>query len=600
MSLTAAWSEAFNASNNKASLEEFRESKRYYHGNQLPEDVKADLRERGQPAFVENIYKKHSNKILGFNDSGRQEIKAQGRQREDKNIASLITDVCKTVTDKPEYQLNKKQADEDLQHGLGVLEVYVEASEELDLFGHKEKDIKIVHVPSKCFLIDCYSQKPDASDAKIFHELFWIDREDAVIALESRGLPSDVLPVVSTRNITRERLLLTRTWVRQYSMTAKKFVWRQVYWHTNNIVYEDPREYNDHPYAVRKLYIDDETNQWYGLFRDTKPIQDSVNFSTNRMLNMLGSVKILYEKGAVEDPETFADDYSQDNSVTPVNDGALSGNRVKEIKHTTEIQQLGSIIAGQKKTADDTAGLNDEMLATAVNRMSGEGIRERVKLGMVSINNFITASDQMDVVAFSKAIKMMQEYFTAEQVFKIVEKDEAERYFTINEIEKNEDGSVVYDESAKPKRKNKLTIGRYDIKVTTTAATEGASSERYRNGVEMLKVLQQTRPDLVPHVMPLILRENDSPIAQDIMEIVKKMDEQQAQNPQMQKDAELTSALKEIQKTNLELKNMLMEREGALMQAKTIKLVADAGAKSAKAELDKKELGQEIMVAQNI
>lgn len=118
--LQAMYNEAYNSPNNLNSLKEFAKSKAYADGNQLPPDVRADLETRGQPAFYENIFKKHSNKIAGFNLQSNQRIEAKGRQTNDYALASVLTDLCRVITDRQDYKLQKRKADTDLQHGLCV------------------------------------------------------------------------------------------------------------------------------------------------------------------------------------------------------------------------------------------------------------------------------------------------------------------------------------------------------------------------------------------------------------------------------------------------------------------------------------------------
>ena len=80
---------------NQSSLREYEEAKRYYHGEQLPSDVKAELQGRGQIAVVENIYKMIVDKILGYKSESIQEVKLSGRQEQDKPLATLLKFILK-------------------------------------------------------------------------------------------------------------------------------------------------------------------------------------------------------------------------------------------------------------------------------------------------------------------------------------------------------------------------------------------------------------------------------------------------------------------------------------------------------------------------
>ncbi len=75
------------------ALKEHAQSVKYYHAEQLPEDVKAVIEERGGVKIVENIYKMLVNKILGYKIASLQEVKVSGRQEQDKALADLLNDL---------------------------------------------------------------------------------------------------------------------------------------------------------------------------------------------------------------------------------------------------------------------------------------------------------------------------------------------------------------------------------------------------------------------------------------------------------------------------------------------------------------------------
>lgn len=111
----------------KAQVEEskhyFKKSKqtakkitRYIKGDQLPDEVKEVLADRGQPEMWENVFKKIDAKISGLKITSKQEIQAFGRQGGvDKIQANLITNILKTTMDSTEWWANKKRADENLR-----------------------------------------------------------------------------------------------------------------------------------------------------------------------------------------------------------------------------------------------------------------------------------------------------------------------------------------------------------------------------------------------------------------------------------------------------------------------------------------------------
>ncbi|RAX59331.1 hypothetical protein CCZ01_00935 [Helicobacter monodelphidis] len=149
---------------NQEFLEEFKMHKDYYNGKQLPDDVLSVLKERGQPPIFENIYYKIGNKIIGFKLAGKQDIKVVPRKQEDKNTASLMSDLLKSITDTEEYSLEKHDCDIDLLLGLGVWEVCIRELEEEDSVGVKLREVFLKHIPTESFLFDPTSLKSHSNN----------------------------------------------------------------------------------------------------------------------------------------------------------------------------------------------------------------------------------------------------------------------------------------------------------------------------------------------------------------------------------------------------------------------------------------------------
>lgn len=109
---------------NQSSLREYEEAKRYYHGEQLPPDVKAELQGRGQIAVVENIYKMIVDKILGYKSESIQEVKLSGRQEQDKPLATLLNDLLKVFSQQDGFDSEIIKRDKELILGMAVVKLW--------------------------------------------------------------------------------------------------------------------------------------------------------------------------------------------------------------------------------------------------------------------------------------------------------------------------------------------------------------------------------------------------------------------------------------------------------------------------------------------
>jgi hypothetical protein len=277
------------------------------------------------------------------------------------------------------------------------------------------------------------------------------------------------------------------------------------------------------------------------------PIQDSINFKLLRVTNLLGSHKLLMQSDAVADIEAFLEDYSRDDGVAFVEQGAISGGKIKDITNHAAIDKLMQLIIDDRKQAEAVIGLNDEALGVAVNRLSAKAIERRQNAGMLGLQNYLEASDQLDRDLYGLCVEMIQQFFDAEQVFRIVDNGKAQRYFTINEAERGENGAIMeaIDGVKQAKRRNKLDIGRYDIILQTVPQSLGGAADRYAHSKEIMQILAAVDPQLAAQFLPHLLREIDSPAADPLRDLLDKRDQAMqaaAQSPQAQAAEQITQA----------------------------------------------------------
>ncbi|WP_456237266.1 portal protein, partial [Helicobacter labacensis] len=69
--------------------------------------------------------------------------------------------------------------------------------------------------------------------------------------------------------------------------------------------------------------------RYYGLFRDIKPMQDYINFAENRMGNMMGSFKAMFEEDSVLNIDEFIEQMALDNAIVKVRPGALKEGKIQ-------------------------------------------------------------------------------------------------------------------------------------------------------------------------------------------------------------------------------------------------------------------------------
>ena len=561
---------------------------KYYHGDQLPPAVLAELANRRQPVQWENTYKKLASKIQGIKINSRQEIKVTGRQvAEDLDVGHILTDILRTLPDSTDYYTQHDEADLDLMlAGRAFMAPELVVHPQKDRFGKNEKSLRVVHIPSEEMFVDPHARKKDLSDARYMHRVAWVDKEELarwadkgklarVSFATGGGYDVDVSYARTAADTAygRERALIVYSWYRAYEGGEMRIRYRVWDYSTQTVLIDAPSPYrfNRFPIAARVLYRDRANPGSYaGLFGDIKPVQDRINFMHLRITNLMGSHKLLIEHDAVDDFDEFISSYSKDDSATLVNKGAITGAKIKDITNHASVERLMGLIQDSRRQAEEVIGLNQEALGMAVNRLSGDAIERRQAAGLLGLRAYLEASDQLDKDLYGLCIEMIQQFYDAEQVFRIVEPGKAERYFKINEPEVGEQG--LMREGEQPRRKNRIDIGRYDVVLTTVPEGRGSIAERNRQGVEIMKMLQATDPELAAAYLPHHLMEIESPAADAVRDLIAQRMEalqQKAQSPEAQAAQQM-----EMQRVQLELKALMakvqeMESKAMMNAART-------------------------------
>lgn len=535
-----------------------RKTREYYNGDQLDHWIKNVLANRGQPEQYENQIAKHNNSILGFKQERETQITLLGTQQKDRAGADMLNAIIKSITQISDYDDQVNALDDELSiEGLAVAELTIKASGEYDRFGREHKDIEINYVPHEEVFLDPFSKNRDYNkDARYLTRAFWIDKED----MYSLGFPTDKIDGLNNTNFAsdvieddlyadayiRDRVLLAYTWYRKYDSKTKKDKFYYVFWSGTTILLqgESPYELEGFPYEVQFLGRDVKGEiKYWGLYRDIIPLQDAINHAKLRLQNMLGNNKLLVERGALidEDIVGFTAEYSLDNSVVMVE----NINGFKDVRQNAQIQQILSTIIDNRNQISELLNSNKEMLGIANNRMSQVGQEQRIETGLVGLSRFMKGSERLQKKIIKKMVSLIGQYYDTERVVSIIDEDYMQDFITINKAQTNSSGSVDFemlpDGKIKPIVANSIVIGKYDLIYTTKPKSTSMSTERLRQNVELLKVLQSTDPELVTYLVPDILRDSESPSAKKMRDFITKRDQERNNSPMAQQNAQLQS-----------------------------------------------------------
>ena len=507
----------------RGSRIEAREAYEYLRGNMLPDDVIWELQQRKQPISWENAYQEIDSKIEGLTLLGQQEVKAVPRRVLNRQKVQIINDTLKSFRDSTEYATNKKLSNRDLRmSGITAMEVKLKVVKgEVDALGEPLHDIEYIYRPSLELLFDPYAQRPDFSDARYI--------------THTRLVHASSLPKLWNSD---EMVRLNRTWYRDESGNIRFCMWV-----TGQILQDIASPFKNldrFPIAIRRLYEGTPFKEYYGMYRNIKPLQDKLNFIMLRVSSQLGSKKLLVESDAVDDIEEFADGMSRDDSVIELRPNALKEKKWADITSINNIPALMQLAQDTRNKMKTIIGVNDELLGLATSRLSGDAMELRKEAGLAGLQNFLDVQGELDKDVAEITVPIIQQYFTAEQLLVVRDSFTNEpKEVAINAYHRDKSGRLVYEDVQgvrKPKRKNVIDSGRFTFFLVKSPVTRGATGERSRTWAEIMKVLQVARPDVVASILPSMLRDIDSPVADEVREIISKMDEMAQQNQQQNQE----------------------------------------------------------------
>ena len=106
----------------------------------------------------------------------------------------------------------------------------------------------------------------------------------------------------------------------------------------------------------------------------------------------------------------------------------------------------------------------------------------------------------------------------------------------------------IVKQNGKPKLKNSLSIGRYDIILRQMPHNRGSIADRQRVWGEMMKTMQVSHPHLLPQMVELSLEDTQSPVANKMRAIIEQDKQAQASNGQQQQQVQMKKMELEMQK----------------------------------------------------
>lgn len=302
---------------------------------------------------------------------------------------------------------------------------------------------------------------------------------------------------------------------------------------------------------------------WYGIVKPMIDPQKWANKFFSQILHIVNTNAkggLLAEESAIDNVQKFKEDWAKADSVTIVNDGALSGGQIQPKTPPLIPQSLNDMLQFSISSMRDVTGINLEMLGMADRQQAGVLESQRKQAAMTVLASLFDGLRRYRKEQGRTLAAFIVDYMSDGRLVRIVGGDGVKRYVPL-----------VRDQQAV----------EYDVVVDEAPASVNQKERTFAMLMQMLPNLQQMG---LPFSAELL---EYSPLPAAMVEKWKQLMDSKTPNPQaVQQMQEAIQVLhQQLQQANAKLQSKESEIAARLREAE---ITADADLRIAmnKAKLD--------------
>lgn len=406
----------------------------FVSGNQWTEDDRQILEDEDRPAVTFNYSEKMIDAVIGAEVSNRQEVAYRPRGMEDAPLAELMTNAAKYVRQECDADDEESDAFKDtLICGMGWTHT------RMDYDSNPDGDIVVDRIDPLEMFSDPSATKPGLADRQYNFRLWWAPLEearrewpDAIFAEE--GENETGIDVIHTGHRYEDETSIDvdrhkdHVRIRLYECVEREPFYRYAVENQMQEISEETfrklkskfDEFNI-PYVrqFKKVYYraffsgetlldvqlspcqkgftfncitgkrERNSNTWYGLTRVMKDPQRWANKWLSQILHIINTNAkggLLAETGAFVDPHKAMEEWAKPDSVTLMNEGAISGQKIMPKPIGTYPQGLDHLMQFALNALPMVTGINLEALGLANREQAGvlEAARKQAAYGLLA------------------------------------------------------------------------------------------------------------------------------------------------------------------------------------------------------------------------
>lgn len=427
----------------------------YYHGDQLSQFRMDTLDEAGIPYQKKNLVKKFTNLITGRATTIVNTTVVKAQREQDVELATILNNIVNF-----DYRRNAFDTDqgrEVYKQGIltglfSVLRHPVDTGER-DEFRRPVWGNLIEYVPAYQLILDPNSDRFDYSDAEWVMRVQWLSENqmkksfpDINLDDYDRGtntIQGDVANYLDASDGTISDEYCSRADMFNVVHTVivdgettnnneEKIdkVW-SIYWCGDKEIKREEISYRDvkFPYLIFKLHSEDRRNDFYGLYRDCFPHQDSVNDGMLSLHHLLNTGKWFVGPGAFEDIQQAGIEATSPN-VRFIQVKDMS--QIKDAVTQQDVNNQLAIIQFHEEAFESQLGVNQAFLGAASPGDSGRKLQIQKEATITALNPTEGRLQQFYRQLTRDLCAFISQYYTFHQVYNVSDKELVDRFIEIN------------------------------------------------------------------------------------------------------------------------------------------------------------------------
>jgi len=426
-----------------AEVEEAREARHYYHGDQWTDAEIAVLQRRKQPVVTSNRIERKINAVVGIVEKLRQDPKAYARTPQHEQGADVATAVMRYCLDTNDWKSKSTR-----NARLGAIDGIAGVEFDLETGDVGDPDLAIHIVYADTFFYDPRSFDEGFTDARYMGIAKWIDVDQAKELIPSKASEIDDLmetgsDVTTSADQDRERVWVNTSLKRLrmvdhwYIMKGK---WCWTLYIGNTVMMQGQSPFHDEkgktfPRFLMFSAAVDHDGDRYGFIRNLKSAQDEINMRRSKALHLLNTKLMMSEKGAVDDIEIARRERAKPDGWIEYNPGL----KVESID--TENDFKGQLeMLQEAKTEIENFGPNPALIGQGLEDSSGRAIALLQQAGMAELGPYLSSFKNWKIRVYRCIWNIITEHWKAERWIRVTDDQNVAQFFQINKLEVDQYG----------------------------------------------------------------------------------------------------------------------------------------------------------------